>query len=243
MSDILLDNACGLPGSRSSEHAAWRNMKDRCLNARCKNYENYGGRGVKVYAPWINSYDDFIQYLGAKPTDDHSLDRIDSNGHYEPGNVRGATPEVQFANKRKREKAGVERPLANSKTLNEETVQAPQKEKSRDYKEGSFGFWYENHGYAKMDDLHKGWGTSQCAKKIGATPHHVRALLRSEDDDNHRKPSGILIRLMEILDKDLKKLRQHNGLMPAIFEGDQDLGSLQMTIDGYRKFLPEDDLL
>ncbi len=76
--------------------------KSRCQNPNNPNYENYGGRGIQFKwetagetAQWI------IEHLGEKPPG-KSLDRIDNDGHYEPGNLRWATPKEQALNQRKR---------------------------------------------------------------------------------------------------------------------------------------------
>lgn len=83
---------------RSPELTAWTNMKDRCYNKNYQNYERYGGRGITVWDGWRNNFEAFHLYVGDKPSVQHSLDRIDNNKGYEPGNVRWATPHQQSAN-------------------------------------------------------------------------------------------------------------------------------------------------
>jgi len=80
---------------------AWSSMKDRCLNPKNKQFKDYGGRGVTVHEPWINDFESFLAHVGEPPSQKHSIDRIDTNGNYEPGNVRWATPIEQQHNKRK----------------------------------------------------------------------------------------------------------------------------------------------
>jgi hypothetical protein len=75
-------------------------MKSRCLNVRCRNYNRYGGRGIRVAQVWIDSYEAFLAHVGRRPTPRHSIDRIENEGHYEPGNVRWATPSEQARNRR-----------------------------------------------------------------------------------------------------------------------------------------------
>lgn len=66
-------------------------MKCRCLNPNDDRYPDYGGRGIEVCDEWICSYSNFLAYVGRKPSPELVLDRIDTNGHYEPGNVRWTT--------------------------------------------------------------------------------------------------------------------------------------------------------
>lgn len=88
--------------SHTAEYRAWKSMRDRCLNEKCKAYPEYGGRGIGVCAEWLgkDGLTTFLAYMGPRP-DGHSLDRIDVNGGYEPGNVRWATVETQANNMRK----------------------------------------------------------------------------------------------------------------------------------------------
>ncbi len=87
-------------GHKSPEHRAWRHMKSRCLNNNVYNYYNYGGRGVSVCDRWLNSFENFFIDMGVRPSNEHSLDRIDSNGNYEPSNCRWATTREQSRNLR-----------------------------------------------------------------------------------------------------------------------------------------------
>jgi hypothetical protein len=83
----------------------WSSMKQRCLSPKHKDYPSYGGRGIGIYEPWINdrrAYENYIlETLGPKPSPKHSLDRIDNDGNYEPGNLRWATPSEQLLNQRR----------------------------------------------------------------------------------------------------------------------------------------------
>ena len=84
---------------RCPEYTAWLLMKSRCLNPKNRSWTRYGGRGIQIYAEWIDSFQSFFQYLGPKPTPKHSIDRINNDGNYEPGNVRWATAVEQANNK------------------------------------------------------------------------------------------------------------------------------------------------
>ena len=84
---------------RVDEYVAWQKMRARCLNPRRPDYPDYGGRGIRICDRW-ERYECFLADLGRKPSKSHSLDRIDVNGHYEPGNVKWSTPTEQARNKR-----------------------------------------------------------------------------------------------------------------------------------------------
>lgn len=87
-------------GSYSRLYKQWTSMKGRCQNPNDKQYSLYGGRGIFVCQEWIDSFDVFAKYVGEKPKG-KSLDRIDNNDGYRPGNVRWATSSQQLANTRR----------------------------------------------------------------------------------------------------------------------------------------------
>ena len=76
-------------------------MLRRCSDPRCEQYPNYGGRGISVCPEWRDSYERFLRDVGRRPVGRLSLDRIDNDGNYEPGNVRWATASQQMRNIRK----------------------------------------------------------------------------------------------------------------------------------------------
>ena len=85
-------------GDKSSrEWKSWQAMRSRCLNPHATGYRNYGGRGISICERWAR-YEHFLEDMGRRPSPQHSLDRIDSNGNYEPGNCRWASPEQQMRN-------------------------------------------------------------------------------------------------------------------------------------------------
>jgi len=84
---------------RTPEYKTWRGMIRRCEDPRDKSFARYGGRGIRVSKEWF-SFERFLADMGAKPTSEHSIDRVDGARGYEPGNCRWATVTVQTRNRR-----------------------------------------------------------------------------------------------------------------------------------------------
>lgn len=83
---------------KTPTYNSWASARQRTTNPRNKGWDYYGGRGIHVCDRWIDSFENFLKDMGLRPPGT-SLDRINVNGHYEPGNCRWATPEVQSTNK------------------------------------------------------------------------------------------------------------------------------------------------
>ncbi len=86
----------------SPEYKTWENMKARCHNPNAAGYQYYGGRGISVCAEWRGDFSAFLQHIGPRPGIEYSVDRIDNDKGYAPGNVRWATRAQQHVNKRAR---------------------------------------------------------------------------------------------------------------------------------------------
>ena len=86
--------------SHNEVYQIFRGIMDRCYNPKSKNYTNYGAIGISVYEPWIKDPSLFVQYMGDRPSSAHSVDRIDNDIGYFPGNLRWATDRQQNRNKR-----------------------------------------------------------------------------------------------------------------------------------------------
>lgn len=84
---------------KTQRWAAWRSMRERCLNPTHHAWKSYGGRGIIICERW-NDYINFAADMGPHPGKGWSLDRIDNNGNYEPGNCRWATNKMQGRNTR-----------------------------------------------------------------------------------------------------------------------------------------------
>jgi hypothetical protein len=75
-------------------------MKNRCLSVNNKAYKNYGGRGIKICDRWLNSFENFLEDIGRRPSKKYSLDRINNDGNYEPSNCKWSTKIEQIMNRR-----------------------------------------------------------------------------------------------------------------------------------------------
>lgn len=84
--------------SQIPEYGTWKRMNQRCHNPNNPDFKHYGGRGLEVCPEWKPNFKAFYKHIGPKPHNKTSVERIDNNRGYEPGNVRWATQEEQTNN-------------------------------------------------------------------------------------------------------------------------------------------------
>jgi len=97
--ELLSSRATKHGGFGTSEYNIWRRMIERCRNPNEKSWSRYGGRGIKVCERWVRDFSAFLDDVGSRPGEEMTLDRIDNDGNYEPGNVRWATAKQQHRNR------------------------------------------------------------------------------------------------------------------------------------------------
>lgn len=95
-----LKHGHGRSGKQTPEYNTWRHMKARCYNPKDPRYLNYGAKGVVVCEGWCNSYEAFLADMGRRPSPQHTLERINVYGNYEPGNCVWLVAELQARNQR-----------------------------------------------------------------------------------------------------------------------------------------------
>lgn len=127
----LLGEQHGL--TESKEYVCWQHIKQRCLNPKDESYQDYGDRGITIYVKWKDSFTAFLKGVGKAPGPQYSLDRIDNEKGYEPGNTRWVLDRsIQRINQRipKTNKSGV-RGVHWSKTNNKWVAQITIKRKRK----------------------------------------------------------------------------------------------------------------
>lgn len=92
-----------LNGVWSREYRSYMSAKERCQNPKSSKYQYYGGRGIEFR---FTAFEQFLAEVGRRPTKEHSIDRIDNDGHYEPGNIKWSTRSEQRQNRRQAVRTG-----------------------------------------------------------------------------------------------------------------------------------------
>ncbi len=86
--------------SKTKVYRVWCSMKDRCYRKKCKSFQDYGGRGIRMSEDWKKSFEKFISDMGERPEGYYAVERKDNDGNYERSNCVWATREVQNNNSR-----------------------------------------------------------------------------------------------------------------------------------------------
>ena len=98
-------------------YSTWVGIVERCCNPECKAFPNYGGRGIVLHSSFVRSYAAFEKHLDSlgEKGEGESLDRINVNLGYVPGNLRWASADMQANNKRNNSRVGLQREIRSRK--------------------------------------------------------------------------------------------------------------------------------
>jgi len=202
--------------SQLPEYKCWQQIKQRCLNPKHAAYPNYGGRGISVAPEWAGDFEAFFAHVGSRPTSKHSLERVDNDKGYEPGNCRWATWEEQARNRRPHGTAeGVRRPWDPGRTTNFKhgLIHTPEyrawismKDRCLNPKSSNYANWggrgigvcpewaedfvaFYNHVGSKPSPRHS---LDRIDGSLGYEPGNVRWATKSEQSANRRPmPRGL----------------------------------------------------
>lgn len=183
--------------SKSVEYSTWNGMRDRCTNPRDVSWKHYGGRGIKVCDRWLKSFEAFFEDMGVRPSDKHSIHRVDNDGDYEPSNCVWATRKEQSRNTRRTLYADYNGERVNVTDLAErlaETSDVPFSvivsrlrsghSAEEAVKAASYNFVQFNGEEVEFNELAFRFGTNpnDVRKKLGKGMSLEEALIRNGDD-------------------------------------------------------------
>lgn len=193
--------------SRTVEYKTWHNIKSRCNNPNSTGYHYYGGRGISICDSWTEEDTGFLNFykdMGDKPSNKHSIDRIDCNGDYCPENCRWATHEVQGNNKRYNHILHFD---GQSKTISEWASVLKMKQNTLYYriKRGwtipeALGFDDRSIKYSgrlsqedikwMFNEIEKGGTQVACGKKLGIDSSQINRIYHKAIKDNFITKKG-----------------------------------------------------
>jgi hypothetical protein len=136
-------------GNVSAEYSRYTAARNRCNNPKNPQYEYYGGRGIEFR---FESFEQFLAEVGRRPSPNYSIDRINNDGHYEPGNVRWASRSEQAYNRRKARIPRRRRLL----TYNGETASLLEWSERVGINAGTISSRIDRHGYSVEEALTRG---------------------------------------------------------------------------------------
>ena len=137
--------------SRSTpEYRTWKSIKGRCYNPNYRQYQDYGGRGIKMCGRWLEHFEYFLSDMGRKPTPSHSINRIDNDKDYSPDNCEWADDKKQRRNKRTSVTVDIN---GESKNISDWLILL-------NIPKGTY-YWRKKHGYTTLEAL----GVSPCVVK------------------------------------------------------------------------------